>query len=183
MHSLARLLALRYIASSSREKTFSSMIIICFVGVFIASFALALIACIMNGFEQATHEKLQSIHPHIMIRSHSGQLNFEKIKTVIEKEFTAVAHMSPLSEQQVMLRTHASSQPTVLMLKAIDAHIQGCAQPLAKKIISSPDIPLETQLKKIVSSSEKNLPRKSRSQLALRFNFFIAQAPVPTRLI
>lgn len=120
---LELLLALRFLRNPHQEKALSSMIKICFIGICIGTFALTLVAAIMNGFEKATHQKLQSIHADITIQSQGKPLNFEKLKQVLTQEFSAdIEALSPSSTNQVVIQSQQKQHQTqnLVILKGID---------------------------------------------------------------
>ena len=63
------LIAWRYLMGSHKERSISIMVKICFLGIFIGSCSLALVMAVMDGFEQATHEKIQGIHANLIMKS------------------------------------------------------------------------------------------------------------------
>ena len=63
MNAATYLLARRYLWNSTKEHTLWIMIIISFLSIGIGSFSLTLVTAIMNGFEQAVHTKMKTIHP------------------------------------------------------------------------------------------------------------------------
>ena len=67
MNNLTLLITWRYILGARSDKNISIMMLICFLGIFIGAFALALVASIMNGFEKVTHRKLQGIHSQLIM--------------------------------------------------------------------------------------------------------------------
>ena len=70
-------LARRILFTHVYQKSISTMTIICFVGIFIGSFALALVTAVMNGFEVAIHAKMQGIHSNIIIQSYKNDINLD----------------------------------------------------------------------------------------------------------
>lgn len=89
MNKFSFFLARRFLRAASSEHAISVMIIICLVGIFISTFALALAAAIMNGLERATKEKLQGVHADLIIRSYRS-LDSAKIDTILTTEFAGV---------------------------------------------------------------------------------------------
>lgn len=101
---LSHLLALRFIKNNAQENTISFMIKVCFVSIMLASCALTLVAAIMQGFEVATHKKLQGINADITLRS-PRPLDAAKIDDIIKTEFNNVIKASsPLAIGQIIIQ-------------------------------------------------------------------------------
>ncbi|MFH0898850.1 MAG: hypothetical protein V1855_04690, partial [bacterium] len=87
--NLASFIAWRYLRFKQKEKNISFMIKICFIGIFIGTFALMLTQIITNGFEKVIHEKLQGINAQIIISApEENQLDYEQIRKTLESEFS-----------------------------------------------------------------------------------------------
>lgn len=147
MNKLIWLLSWRYIKGIRTEKNISVMLITCFLAIFIGTFALALVASIMNGFERATCQKLRSIHSDIIIRAPAGQsFNFDKIQNVFKK-IAAISAASPSSYKQVILHKEGSdSVSNALFLKAIDPALEKETTTLSQHLLDS-SASLESLLK------------------------------------
>lgn len=102
-------LAWRLLKSGSSEKNISFMLKISMISIMIGTFALALVFAIMQGFERATHAKLQGIHADIIIKARGMGLDYAKIKEILEREFASeIAACAPMSVQ------HALVQPSLV---------------------------------------------------------------------
>lgn len=89
----------------TREKTIKTMIRITAISILIGSCALALVAAVMNGFEQGTRKAIQGIHPDLIITSSDAPLNYKKIDDVIKKEFsTTIASTSPYAQESALIK-------------------------------------------------------------------------------
>lgn len=100
----SHLLALRFVKNNAQEKNISFMIKICFLSIMLASCALTLVAAIMQGFEVATHKKLQGINADITLRSHRA-LDNEKISAILNQEYKDVIKASsPLAIGQIIVQ-------------------------------------------------------------------------------
>ena len=126
---LPLLLAYRFLKSASSEQSISTMLKICFISIVISTGSLTLIASIMNGFEAETHKKLQGVHADLMIHSHQGSINYEKLSTVLRTEYAdTIKASSPTSIHHVILETrvqtleepYGTSETSICLLKAID---------------------------------------------------------------
>lgn len=137
MNKLTFIIAFRYLIGTKQEKNISTMVFICFASITIGSFALALIACIMNGFEKVTHKKMQSIHSQIIADADGQELDFKKISTVLTHEFPEIASFSPSIIKQVIAQGDEDEDYSVIILKGIDPAREATVNNLEKKIISS----------------------------------------------
>lgn len=134
------LITMRYILGSRSDRNISIMLFICFAGIFIGAFSLALIISVMNGFESATYEKLQGIHAQILMRADSQKLDVEKIGKVLTEEFPEVAAYSPSTTKQVIIQPpHSEDISNVIALKAIDPIREQTTSSIGKKITASLD--------------------------------------------
>lgn len=138
MNTTAFFLAQRILLGHVYQKSISTMTVVCFVGIFVGSFSLALITAIMNGFEVAIHEKMQGIHANIIIESYKNNINTDVLALVLQKEFPEIIAFSPMATQHVLLRTSDASQdmPLVAVIKGIDPTTEQLTSTLPKKIIS-----------------------------------------------
>jgi ABC-type transport system, involved in lipoprotein release, permease component len=96
MATFSSLLAWRFVAGIKTEKNISFMIKVCFVSIVVGTFALALVAAVMNGFERATHKTLQGVHADIIMKAHGMGLDYEKLRPIILTEFKkSIAAVAP----------------------------------------------------------------------------------------
>ncbi len=138
MKSLSRMIAWRYTIGSIREKNIATMIKLTFSCIFISAFALALVMAIMNGFEKATHEKIQGIHAQIIIRAYGQELNVPEIQQVIAQEFPQILAASPTSTNQIIIHSENSDDiSNLVLLKAIDPDKESQITIFDSKIIHS----------------------------------------------
>ncbi len=138
MNSLPFFLAWRYLLGSKREKSISAMIIVCFLGIVIGSFALALVASVMNGFEKATHEQMQGIHSQLIIHADGQLIDIKKIGAVLTKEFPAIASFSPSGSGQAIIQNQDSQEiHDVVFIKGIDPLQEPRISSLEKKIVTT----------------------------------------------
>jgi len=131
-------LARRILLGHVYQRSISTMTIICFTGIFIGTFSLALITAIMNGFEVAIHEKMQSIHAHITIEAYKNNIDLDVLEPVLTKEFPEIVAFSPMAHHHILLRAaHASDEtPAVAIIRGIDPVSEQLTSSLSKKIIS-----------------------------------------------
>ena len=113
------------------------MLGVCFSGIFIASFALALILSIMNGFEQTTHKKLQGMHADIIMQAPGQHINFQALQPILQT-CSPIAAFSPSDVQQGLITNQTSDEmPLVVMIKGIEPTSEAQTTCLEQFIISS----------------------------------------------
>lgn len=117
------------------------MVKICFIGIMVGTFALALVSSIMRGFEYTIHKKMQNIHPQLMIRSHGFELDVDKINIVTKREFPEIITISPVAQEYAIIKS-AQADPTVVLLKGIDPLYESQVSSLGKKIYGTSDVQL-----------------------------------------
>ncbi len=114
------------------------MSIICFVGIFIGSFALAIVTAIMEGFEVAIHTKIQGVHAHLIVDAHGKPINIKALSSVFTNEFPEICSFSPHTERNALIRPINSnnSTPTVVIIKSIDPEKEKNTSCLFEKIVN-----------------------------------------------
>lgn len=138
MNSIISLLAWRYIRGAAHEQQISGMVKVCFIGMLVSSFALTLILCIMQGFEQVTYTSLRGIHAPIMIRAYGDQLNVPVLTKILHHEFPEIAHISTSSTHQAIVHSASIQDLTLAVaIKGIDPAHEQHVSSLEKKIIRS----------------------------------------------
>lgn len=130
------LIALRYLFNKQQNKSIQSMIKVCFLGIALASCALTLVVSVMEGFEQATHEKMQSIYPDLILDSNHQSMNTDMLQPIIQEDQYHIQQCSPQKIGQALLYNNEySSAPTVICLKGIIPEQEQLVNTLYKKII------------------------------------------------
>ncbi len=148
MNRVSLLLAWRYVKSAHTERSINSMARICFGGVFIGTFALALVLAIMQGFEKVTHEKLRGIHAPINIRSSGDYLNISALATIFTQEFPEIAAYSPSDTQQVIMQTtDGDTDFTIVALKGVVPEKEAALATLAKRFVTADGVTFVEALK------------------------------------
>jgi len=137
MNRITLMLAIRYLKGTRRQKNISTMVFICFLGIFIGSFALALIASVMNGFEKVTQEKMQNIHSQIIMHANGQTLNFKKMSEVLKKEFPQIKALSPNTTKQIISKEEEDEDYNIIMLKGVDPQNEYKVSKIGEKIIKS----------------------------------------------
>lgn len=135
-------LAWRLLRTASHERTISSMVKLCFGGILISAFSLALVAAIMRGFEIVTHNNIKGIQADLIIRS-SRPLKYAALKDIIETEFKdSIEAISPTSTYHAIIDvpergSQKTDISTVSFLTVIDPATAQRATNL-EKIITTP---------------------------------------------
>lgn len=112
------------------------MIGISFVGIMIGAYGLMLTLAIMNGFETATYEQLQSIHAQVIIRAFGNPINMTSLAPVLRDEFPEIEAFSPHALQQVIIQNpHTNDISTIVAIKGIEAETHELVNNLSKKLI------------------------------------------------
>ncbi len=138
MKNISSFLAIRYLFGSSYEKSISTMTVISFTSIIVATFSLALVTAIMQGFETETHQKMQSIHAQASIQAGGETINTEAISAVIAKEFPEITGISPHSHAYVILQSpDQEQQPMVTMLKSIEPEQENKVSSIGKKLYNT----------------------------------------------
>lgn len=128
-------LALRYLRGTQQERSLATMVKICFLGILISTFCLALVSAIMRGFEQATFKTLQGCHAPLTMQAHGKQLAYSALEKVFTTEFPYVSY-SPSDLQYVM--PHTDDETTInnlVALKGIDPTKENLTTILEQKIL------------------------------------------------
>src|SRR3989339_363092 len=163
MRNFSLMLALRYVWSANRDQSIATMMRICFLGIFLGTVALTLVFCIMQGFEVATREKLQGIHPMIMIRSENA-LNYKKINNVLTKEFPEISTSAPTAQQYVSIKiNNQQNLNNVILLKGIDPQKEPCVTAVEQKIIE----PEHGSFSNVLAENQILIGKKLANQLDL----------------
>ena len=187
MNKLSLLITWRYLLGARSEKNISTMLLICFLGIFIGAFALALVASIMNGFEKITHQKLQSIQAQIIMRSFGKELDGDKIRNVLEKEFPEVQAFSPSTYKQIIIQKPGSQEITnAVVLKAIDPAQEIKTSCIGQKITQA--VANDKNLTHLVRDNYIVMGKKLAEQLGITIGdqvdlLYIAQDQIKSRKI
>lgn len=135
-------LAQRILLNNVYQKNISTMSFICFIGIFIGSFSLALVTAIMNGFEVSIHEKMQGIHAQIIIQSYRNGINTNVLAPILQKEFPEIRSFSPMATHHILVRSNSKSEeetPTIAIIKGIKPEEEKNTSTLSQKMINTLD--------------------------------------------
>ena len=135
MQNFALFLALKYLQGASHKKSISTMICVSFCGIMIGAYGLMLTLAIMNGFETATYEQLQSIHAQVIIRAYGNPINMTTLAPVLH-EFPEIESFSPHTLQQVIIRNPKTQDiSTIVAIKGIDPETHSTVNNLTSKLL------------------------------------------------
>lgn len=143
MKSLPFFIAYRYLFKTAYEQNIGTMVIISFLGIFIGTVALTLVAAITKGFETEIHKKIQGVHAQIIIRGNSKDLEYSALSTILKNEFPEVSWVSPSSTKHGIIRPANKQSKTtdehssVVLIRAIDPDLDEKVTVFYKKIITS----------------------------------------------
>ena len=163
MNHLSSFFARKYLAFG-QESNIAFMVRICFLSIFIGTFALMLTLIITNGFEKVIHEKLQGINAPITITAAHQKLDGKAISEFIQKKLGSdITGISSGSIRQVII-DHNETQ-TVLFLKGVDPATVSSVSSIEQKItipITKPQI-----LKQLLTNNNIILGYKTAQSLNL----------------
>ncbi|HJZ22933.1 MAG TPA: FtsX-like permease family protein [Candidatus Babeliales bacterium] len=140
MKPIIYILTWRYITEKHKEKSISTMTLITFFGILIGSCALALVMCIMKGFETTTYQKMRTMHAPIIMSAGGKQLDTNAIHEIIKNEFPEVITISPHEYNNVLFQDDEGELSSIITLKGVDPKKE----------------PQLTDLTSMISSSENN---------------------------
>ena len=187
MNTLHYLIIRRYLRGIHSERNISTMALISFLGIFIGSFALALVASIMNGFEKMTHKKLQGIHAQIIMRASSNLvLDSQKIEVILSNEFPEITAYSPSAYKQVLIKKPGDEEiSNAVFIKAINANAEEKTSSIGTSIIKS--VESTKKLENIIDSQSIVIGNKLADILDLQpgkkaLLLFIFQQPAGNKI-
>lgn len=143
MKKISLLLAYRYLTYKSQDANIRTMLSICFLGIMIGTCALMLTFIITNGFEKTIHQKIQGINADITIEASGEKIDYQAIKTMLEKEYVnEIDSISGSSMQQAII--DKKGKQTVIALRGIDPEAEFQVTTLAKKMVLTTPQPQES---------------------------------------
>ena len=149
LFGISSFIAWRFVRGT-QESSIRLMMRICFFGIAIGTFALTLVAAVMNGFEKATHQKLQGINSDIIIRSNGKPIDYDKVASVLTKEYnSSLEASSPQAINHLLITTKNTTEPSmpnVAGIIGIDPLKQGVISTLEKTLIKPADATLSSIL-------------------------------------
>ena len=137
MFQVSWFLAWRYLWGN-KNSSIKTMLIICFIGTFIATCTLALVLSIMEGFEKMTHATLKGMHSDIIMQAHNHNINFSLVKHIIDQEFPAISAISPSDIQHALIKNNSENEfPQVVVIKGVDPYYEAQTSSLATMVCAS----------------------------------------------
>lgn len=133
MNNLSSEIANKYLKFKNKDRNIAIMIRVCFLGIFIGTFALMLTLIIMNGFERVIHEKMQGINAQAIIYTPGQQLDYKSIKNFLNKKFGKKIEASSGSSTRQVLIDNNNNQ-SILFMKGIDSDFEKTTNILSKII-------------------------------------------------
>jgi lipoprotein-releasing system permease protein len=133
MNNLSNQIANKYLKFKNKDRNIALMIRVCFLGIFVGTFALMLTLIIMNGFEKVIHEKMQGINAQAIIYAQGQQLDYKNIKNFLEKKFKNKIEAASASSTRQALIDKNNGQ-SILFLKGIDSDFEKTTNILNKII-------------------------------------------------
>lgn len=138
MDFVSLFLARRFFRASHYEKTLNIMLLISFITLLVSSCALGLVVAIMQGFEEKTYEKLQGVHPDLIIRS-NNPLDFEKISRFIQNNYSyAIKSFTPYAFQYALLDDGTQTLHNVVSIMGIDPQSFTDVIPFSSMLVEPP---------------------------------------------
>lgn len=118
---LSLMLALRYSTGTPQERSLATMAKVCFWSILLGAFSLALVMAVMNGFEKATHEKIQGINADSTMRTRRGEFDLASLGPVLDKNVATIAFWAPSASGHALITSGNSVDlSSLVMLKGID---------------------------------------------------------------
>jgi len=182
MFALAWFLAKRFIFVAENKNSINIMAKICFLGILISTFSLALVNAIMHGFEQATHNKLQGIHADITISAQGKPLKYAALTSVLKTEYPTITAFTPQSEAPAMIRGKEDSElPTLISVTGIDPETIGLVTILPTLIQQPAQVPLPHLVQKNSVLIGHELAEQLRVKVGDEVELYTASEDAATR--
>ncbi len=146
--AVALLLAWRYLKGTVDDSRLGIISKVCFFSIFVGTLSLALEVFIMEGFEKALEQKMQSIYPELVMESTADEsFNYLETKNKLQKDFSGkILYSAPAHTKRVVLRCKASGTTSAVTLKAVDPIAESTVSSLETKLLNG--VPLESALEK-----------------------------------
>lgn len=135
--NIAAFIAWRYLRFKHKDKNISFMIKVCFLGIFVGTFALMLTLIITNGFEKVIHEKMQGINAQIIVSSPGNRLQYTELRrSILDSYGHVLKGVSGYTLKQAILN-HQDLQ-NVMVLKGVDSYHESDVTTIMQKIVGKP---------------------------------------------
>lgn len=174
--SISFLLARKLLFSKYYAYPIRVVTLVCFCTIIISSFALCLIFAVMQGFQNVTEAKLQSIHPQIIMQSTAGtELNIAKITTHLQKKFPQVIAWAPNCTKYVVIQNPHLDQEldlnNLVQLKGVDPVREAQVNQIEQKLMQK--IKLDTALQNQQVAIGSKCAQLHNFKIGDRINLFI----------
>lgn len=134
---IAQYLAWRYIRGSYNNTSISTLTKVCFFGIAISTLSLTIELFIMDGFDKALSEKMQSIYPQLMLEApQENSFEFEAIKNLLHKKYPgAIKACAPCHTKRIIIQSKNSSDASAIYFKAVDPELEPDVSSLEEKLL------------------------------------------------
>lgn len=120
MNKISISLAYRFLKARSYEKNISTMFLISSLTILVSTCALALVAAIMQGFEEKTTAMLKGLNPDLIVRIPTG-LDAQTITRSVEQHFpTQLSGVTQLSYGYGMIEHPETGEKNIIKIIAVD---------------------------------------------------------------
>lgn len=129
--------AKHFTQSKYQNSSVKIMIKICQISITIATCALALIFSIMNGFEEATYQKMQSIYPDIIINCQEPEFDMKSWEILADSNKNFIKNYSFQKVNQILISTQPEDEDQLMIIiKGIKPQEENLVSNIQTKIIS-----------------------------------------------
>lgn len=134
---IAQYLAWRYIRGSYNNTSVSTLTKVCFFGIAISTLSLTIELFIMDGFDKALSEKMQSIYPQLMLEApQENSFDFKAIKNILYEKYPhALQACAPSYTKRIILQSQHSNDASAVYFKAIDPLLEPQVSSLEQKLL------------------------------------------------
>jgi ABC-type lipoprotein release transport system permease subunit len=110
---------------------------ICFLGIFLATFALSFVISIMRGFEAATYKTMQNIYPDLILDAHNDAFDMPTIEPyLINPKYNIAAFSPQLIAQGMIYNPEYETAPLVIQIRGINPKLEEKTSNLYKTILN-----------------------------------------------
>ncbi|MBP7854506.1 ABC transporter permease [Candidatus Babeliales bacterium] len=167
-------LARRYLFTKHHESSIKFMIKLCCISICIATYALSLVVSIMEGFENATYQKMQGIYPDLIINTYSNPFDLQQLELFQGLQSSQIAHYTPIKQTSAFLCSlHDLNKPATIIVRGINPEEYDKVSNISKKIIVPKNDPITHIVEKntimIGSELAQNLQLNVNDQAILMY--------------
>ncbi len=149
---IAQYLAWRYIRGSYNNTSISTLTKVCFLGITISTLSLTIELFIMDGFDKALTQKMQSIYPQLMLEApQENSFEFNAIKNLLNKNYPgAIQACAPVHTKRIVIQSSGSSTASAVYFKAIDPLQENNVSSLQEKLLYSHSLITALEKNKVI---------------------------------